>query len=164
VIEQIRSMPREDACGLQNSKDCLQFVENFVFEAIRSRSPTSAGMLRVEIVPKEIATDPWLYYAYMNMIHGKFGISQQHLSWMNRYFSDHMIEIARDNLLGQCTTGHSCKVSNCWLIWPTEELLVCYLLVLSFISIRSTGESKEKSTRVDRLSSKYCVSLIQCTY
>ena len=134
VIEQIRSMPREDACGLPNSKDCLQFVENFVFEAIRSRSPTSAGMLRVEIVPKEIATDPWLYYAYMNMIHGKFGISQQHLSWMNRYLSDHMIEIARDNLLGQCTTGHSCKVSNLLLYMFDTRFSSCHWLGLSFIS------------------------------
>lgn len=111
AIGSIRNTPQEEACGFDNSADCLQFVENFVFEAIRSRSPTSAGMLRVEIVPREVATDPWLYYAFLNMIHAKFGIAQQHLMWMNRYLSDHLIEIAEDNLLGQCTTGHSCKVS-----------------------------------------------------
>jgi hypothetical protein len=28
---------------------------------------------------------------------------------MKTYLSEHVIDIARDNLLGQCTTGHSCK-------------------------------------------------------
>jgi hypothetical protein len=112
VIQNIRNMPREEGCGLENPADCLEFVENFVFEAIRSRSPTSAGMLRVEVVSKETATDPWLYYAFLNMIHGKFGIHEQQLKWMNQYLSDHLEEIAEENLMGQCTTGHSCKVSR----------------------------------------------------
>ena len=110
VVTSVSSTPKEHACGLERTADCLQFIEDFVFEAIRSRSPTSAGMLRVDFAPKEIATDPWLFYAFLNMIHAKFGITQQRLVWMNRYLSDHLIDIARDNLRGQCTTGHSCKV------------------------------------------------------
>jgi hypothetical protein len=119
LLENIQSTPREEACGLEESAECLQFVENFVFEAIRSRSPTSAGMLGVEVPPEGIATDGWLYYAFMNMIRAKFGISSQQLMWINHYLSDHLVEIAEDNLLGQCTTGHSCKVSHGFVLFST---------------------------------------------
>ena len=111
LIERIRDMPKEEACGLAKSKECLQFVETFVFEAIRSRSPTSAGMLKIEVQPKEVATDGWLYFAFLDMVHEKFGITLQHLEWINQYFTDHLQEIAEENLRGQCTTGHSCKDS-----------------------------------------------------
>jgi hypothetical protein len=106
----IYELPLDEACGLKKSRDCLQFVEDFVFEAIRSRSPTSAGMYKVDVNPNEVATDGWLYYAFLNMIHEKFGIPLQNLKWINQYISDHLLEIAEENLMGQCTTGHSCKV------------------------------------------------------
>ena len=112
LIKKVRDLPTEKNCGLKESKKCLQFVENFVFEAIRSRSPTSAGMQRVGVVAKEVATDAWLYYAFLNMCREKFGIPAQRLKWMNQYISDHLLEIAEENLLGQCTTGHSCKVRS----------------------------------------------------
>lgn len=113
LMKSIRETPNDQACGLPDHNDCLQFVEGFVFEAIRSRSPTSAGMLKIEVNAHEVATDAWLYYAYINMVQNKFGISLQRLKWMNQYLSDNLLSIAEDNLMGQCTTGHSCKVS-CW--------------------------------------------------
>jgi len=112
LIKRVRDLPNEDGCGLDKPSDCLEFVENFVFEAIRSRTPTSAGMLRVEIESKELATDSWLYYAFISMVQAKFGIPLQHLEWTNRMLSENLVEIARDNLQGQCTTGHSCKVRS----------------------------------------------------
>ncbi len=40
LVDKIRETPNDEACGLPDHNDCLQFVEGFVFEAIRSRSPT----------------------------------------------------------------------------------------------------------------------------
>jgi hypothetical protein len=40
LVDKIRETPNDQACGLPNHNNCLQFVEGFVFEAIRSRSPT----------------------------------------------------------------------------------------------------------------------------
>jgi hypothetical protein len=99
-------------CGLADRADCLQFVEEFVFEAIRSRTPTSAGMARIQITdPKELYDQWWVHYAFWNMMHMSFRISRPTLKWIHRYLSDHLIDIAQDNLIGQCTTGHSCKES-----------------------------------------------------
>lgn len=110
LLERISGAVGGKSCGLEDPVKCVQFVETFVFEAIRSRSPTSAGMLRVSIAPEEITTDSWLYFAFLNMIYAKFGIPFQHLQWINRYLAEHLVAIASDNLIGQCTTGHSCKV------------------------------------------------------
>lgn len=117
LMDKIRETPHDQACGLLDHNDCLQFVEGFVFEAIRSRSPTSAGMLKIEVNAHEVATDAWLYFAYVNMVRDKFGIQLQRLKWMNEYLSDNLLSIAEENLMGQCTTGHSCKVSR-WLELP----------------------------------------------
>jgi Putative rhamnosyl transferase len=98
-------------CGLASSADCLQFMESFVFEAIRSRAPTSHGMLKVQVEADEYHPQWWVNYAFWNMLHESFGISRPEVGYMNQYLTDHLVEIARDNILGQCTTGHSCKES-----------------------------------------------------
>jgi hypothetical protein len=97
------------SCGWPDTSDCLQFIENFVFEAIRSRSPTSAGMLKIQAdAPYDSF---WVHFVFWNMLEESFGIRRQELQWMQSYLTEHLIEIASDNLLGQCTTGHSCKES-----------------------------------------------------
>lgn len=113
----IQSAPPEEGCGYEKTADCLIFVHTFIFEAIRSRTPTSAGMLNVvgETVDNSVLTSPWVMYAYWNMLHESFGIQREQAQWVQQYLSDHLIDIARDNLLGQCTTGHSCKVRNYYL-------------------------------------------------
>lgn len=100
-------------CGINNPSDCLQFIETFIFEAIRSRTPTSAGMLRVEPSYDELQHQHkwWVTYAFWNMLHDSFGygITRTSLSYMNSYISYHLLDIVTDNIRGQCTTGHSCK-------------------------------------------------------
>jgi hypothetical protein len=117
LAKRIQTAPVEEGCGYKNTSDCLIFVHTFIFEAIRSRTPTSAGMLNVGVAEIDndnantvTSTSPWATYAYWNMLHESFRIPRQQVQWMQHYLSDHLIEIARDNLLGQCTTGHSCKV------------------------------------------------------
>jgi hypothetical protein len=107
----IRSAPPGEGCGYKKSADCLIFVHTFIFEVIRSRTPTSAGMLDIELAGNDNSIkSTWATYAYWNMLHESFHIQRESLFWMHQYLSDHLIEIARDNLLGQCKTGHSCKV------------------------------------------------------
>ena len=97
-------------CGYGNSSFCLQFIETFLFEAIRSRTPTSAGMLQIQ--PKQIYDTTYIHYMFWNVLYSSFmGVTRTNMRYIQEYFNTHIIDIARDNLLGQCTTGHSCKES-----------------------------------------------------
>lgn len=103
----------DEGCGLEKPVQCLQFIENFVFCALRSRTPTSAGMLNVQALDSEIvAPNTWLNYAYWEKIHESFGLKRERMRQMNQFLVENLVEIARENLMGQCTTGHSCKVSQ----------------------------------------------------
>lgn len=113
-VDNINNNSRNESspnCGLPNTADCLQFIESLVFEAIRSRSPTSAGMLDIHPDATKLYDTWWVNYVFWNMVHESFGIRRDALEWMNSYLSEHLIDIAKDNLLGQCTSGHSCKES-----------------------------------------------------
>jgi cytoskeletal protein RodZ len=102
-------------CGYTNTSYCLQFVETFLFEAIRSRCPTSAGMLQIQTNMNSIHTQNtntfYIHYMFWNMLYQSFTISRQHIRYIQEYITEHLIPIANDNLVGQCTTGHSCKES-----------------------------------------------------
>jgi hypothetical protein len=96
--------------GMGNTSHCLQFIETFLFEAIRSRTPTSAGMLQIR--PKQIYNSTYIHYMFWNVLYSSFGgVTRANMRYVQEYFNTHIIDIARDNLLGQCTTGHSCKDS-----------------------------------------------------
>lgn len=111
LVSMIRKLPSEKACGLKPSEKCLQFVEEHIFEAVRSRTHTSAGMLKVRLEQDGLVNTPWLSYAYWDLLCKSFEIQRMQVRWMNEYLTSHIIDIARDNLLGQCTLGHSCKDS-----------------------------------------------------
>ena len=111
IVVTLRDMPPEQGCGAAKALDCLEFIETHIFEAIRSRTPTSAGMLHVDLTRSQLeATTPFLSYVYWDAVHGLFGLNRGQMEWINGYLTDHLIDIAKDNLFGQCTTGHSCKV------------------------------------------------------
>ncbi|KAL7565284.1 hypothetical protein ACA910_014575 [Epithemia clementina (nom. ined.)] len=159
-------------CGALNPQDCIVFVNgDFTFDAIRSRTPTSAGMLEVlaastATVPSDpdselwqdptrtsqhgqevgrkldsaalaasIATSssssstttshhdkqphelhqstPWMQYAFWHFLYESFYISRDQVLYVQNYFQgSRLFAIAQDNLLGQCTSFHSCKESS----------------------------------------------------
>lgn len=112
IVVTLRDMPPEQGCGATKALDCLDFIETHSFEAIRSRTPTSAGMLHVDLTPKQLkANTPFLSFMYWDTVHNLFQLNRPQIRLVNRYLTDHLIDIAKDNLYGQCTTGHSCKVS-----------------------------------------------------
>jgi hypothetical protein len=99
----------ESLCG---ASACWEFIQGHAMDAIRSRTPTSAGMAAVVASQKEQVADPdaWLTFAYWDIVHDSFDVSRNDLRWMQAYLTRHLAAIVQDNLQGQCTTGHSCKV------------------------------------------------------
>lgn len=97
--------PRNN-CGVRGlSISCLQVLEEV---AVRSRTPTSAGMKNVELssalnYTMEEIEDQWQY-----MLH-TFGIQRDRAVACNTYIQQNLVSILLDNLQGQCSHGHSCK-------------------------------------------------------
>ena len=60
------------------------------------------------------------------MIQSKyFGIDADDVRRANRFIQENIVGIARDNIKGQCTPGHSCKLSSKELLQRlTEEALL----------------------------------------
>ena len=113
IVVTLRDMAPQQGCGAKSALDCLEFIESHMFEAIRSRTPTSAGMLHVGVDREQIeGTTEFINYAFWDMAHDMFRIDRQRIKSINYYLTSHLIEIARDNLMGQCTSGHSCKVCH----------------------------------------------------
>jgi Putative rhamnosyl transferase len=97
-------------CGLPQTADCIQFVQPFVLDAIRSRSPTSAGVRAIQPVAKELQRYNTLKEVqyYRNTALESFAVSGASLQWINQLMAEHVIDVASDNVRGQCTHGHSC--------------------------------------------------------
>ena len=86
--------------------DCIRMVDEIPVVAIRSRTWTSAGMMDifdpgVHGIPQE---QLW------EICKERFGVSN--LQRVGQYLQSHIVEIAKDNLEGQCTNGHSCKLKS----------------------------------------------------
>ncbi len=108
---------KDDHSTTQNntssSSSCLSFVTVLV-GAIRSRTDTSAGMADIQYRqnhPKNQAIEndhemkKWIWSKLQNDFH----VSLDDISVMHRYLIENEKQIAKENLLGQCTDGHSCK-------------------------------------------------------
>jgi hypothetical protein len=87
---------------------CLDLVEELVFCAIRSRTSTSAGMRNVGHVPPFPYTKK-LTEKFWQLLCERFKISKIKVKETKEFLRLHQKEIAYENILGQCTTGHSCK-------------------------------------------------------
>jgi len=100
-------------------------VNAYYFAALRSRTPTSAGMLG--ITPTEtqlqlVQRQPILTYAMWVLMGREFGVSNKSLIRANDYFAEHVYDIAEENARGQCTQGHSCKTSSKDLLQQYADL------------------------------------------
>lgn len=93
---------------------CFHMIRSFPFAAVRSRTPTSAGMLgisptltQLEMVRRHPAVTTLMW----KVLEKEFQIEEGELVETNGYFGKMVFEIAEENAKGQCTEGHSCKVS-----------------------------------------------------
>jgi hypothetical protein len=90
------------------SAACLDLVEDIYFCALRSRTMTSAGMLNVGNIPafrmnENVNDRLW------QLLKERFNISQRRVQQTQEFLIQHRKAIAYENILGQCTKGHSCK-------------------------------------------------------
>lgn len=116
-VGKVSKQTRKNKQGAQGS--CIELVEAFTFAALRSRTPTSAGMLGLAPDDNQkaaVAFLPQIVDAMWESVEDEFGISTPLLEDATAYFmEDHgrrVFEVAEENARGQCTEGHSCKLSS----------------------------------------------------
>ena len=115
-------------CGLYPSSRCAVFVEYPRVAAFRSRALTSAGMNNLETRGKpSVATDPE-YEAYASRlwehtIEDHFGIETVRAKKAADFLLANYLGTIKDNLIGQCTHGHSCKISSIEKLRSTIDVL-----------------------------------------
>jgi hypothetical protein len=96
---------------------CLDFI-NLLPTALRARTPTSAGMMNVLLGRNQKVNKRYyrgaiqqetLQNQMWTMVVPRFGFAQEQASQLRTYLTKHLAAIAKDNLKGQCSDGHSCK-------------------------------------------------------
>ncbi|EJK73977.1 hypothetical protein THAOC_04373 [Thalassiosira oceanica] len=106
----------EDSADEDDPDDgsCFHMVKGD-FSAVRSRTPTSAGMMGVHPDPTQLAieaTYPQIVPVMWRSVEEDFAMNFTEMAETVSYFAEHLYEIAEDNARGQCTKGHSCKTSS----------------------------------------------------
>ena len=114
-------------CGFKPASDCLWIVDNPKISAFRSRSMTSAGMFNIEAagVPSNIGNRKKLDYSktlWQGHIQKWFGISSEKAEEAANFMGSNYVNTIRDNIRGQCTHGHSCKISSVEKLQRTIDL------------------------------------------
>jgi hypothetical protein len=115
-------------CNETLTSKCILRTRELIPAAIRARTPTSAGMSNVVIGNrrKNLAYRPSendaKYQAHIwTGVQKTFGIDRALVMKVRRSMKQHLVEIAADNLKGQCTKGHSCKENSKQIL---KELVV----------------------------------------
>jgi hypothetical protein len=91
-------------CGVS---PCIRMIHELPFGAVRTRTWTSAGMMNILTLNQTSIIDPVSQEKIQKLCRLYFGIES--LLPVKTYLQTHLIQIAKDNLKGQCTPGHSCK-------------------------------------------------------
>ena len=111
LFQAIHDLAPEEACGYRKASHCLELVEDFLLVAVRARTPTSAGMQRVEDRKhKKPQASPKKTFLFWGLLHDDFAVLREQIKFTNQFILNHLVPIAKDNLEGQCTSDHSCKV------------------------------------------------------
>jgi hypothetical protein len=120
VGETINKLKMRESCGYnETSKSkCLVILNaessNGSFPVIRARTPTSTGMGKVLVSNHEMSKEAKKTMDRLTVLQVDYNISRDGLQWLNKYMEEHVVDISTENLKGQCTKGHSCKVR--WLL------------------------------------------------
>jgi len=114
LYQQIMVHKNHAGCG--DTKDnCLRMIKKNPFiGAVRSRTPTSAGMKNVARKEEDVKEMSKYSLSYNDteleqLLYVNFRINFDDVIMANQYVHDHFTGILKDNLKGQCTAGHSCK-------------------------------------------------------
>ncbi len=84
---------------------CLKFLDFGFHQAIQARTPTSHGMggFHKEYKPEKDSKTIW------KILESSFNISKNGTKIVINDFRENVVDIAKDNLAGQCTEDHSCS-------------------------------------------------------
>ncbi len=115
-------------CGLYPPSQCAIFIEDPRVSAFRSRAMTSAGMHNIEEkgVPSVEPDEKYKQFAdtlWERAIEDNFGILTKKASEAAKFMTANYLGTVRDNLTGQCTHGHSCKISSLEKLRRTIDVL-----------------------------------------
>jgi hypothetical protein len=106
------NLSKSESCGYDETSKCLVLLDdaksstgNFI--TIRARTPTSTGMRNVL---KGRHAGGAAMMAWLKRVQDDYHVPRDGLKWLNKYLAEHVVDIARENLEGQCTPGNSCKV------------------------------------------------------
>jgi Putative rhamnosyl transferase len=91
-------------CGIA---PCIRMIHELPLGAVRTRTWTSAGMMNILLSNQTSTKNRSSQESIQKLCHLYFGIES--LQPVQTYLQSHLVEIAEDNLKGQCTPGHSCK-------------------------------------------------------
>ena len=125
--DQQRKKDGDVGCGFTPVSECLWIVDNPAISAFRSRSMTSAGMFNIEAggVPSREDKRNLDYSMKLwqeGYIQKWFGISSAKAKEAADFMGNNYINTVRDNIRGQCTHGHSCKISSVEKLQRTIDL------------------------------------------
>ena len=127
----------------EDDGSCFHMVTGGV-SAIRSRTPTSAGMMGIKPDLNQLGLvemNPKLpNMMWKSMVH-EFRVENENLLTTNSYFAEHVYDIAEENARGQCTAGHSCKV--CVLCLFFAVCYLCNLISHQFVLLLTKSSSKD---------------------
>jgi hypothetical protein len=124
-------------CGPKTyGTDCISHLHSFQYAALRARTPTSASMVGVNKQPVEFLEE-WDEKSVESWGFAKqyFGTDRVSCKRTLEFLQDHMAQILEDAEVGQCTLGHSCRVSACFGV--AIVVLFC-VLYASFVSVTNT--------------------------
>ena len=102
----------QDDDEVPDDGSCFQMIHGWT-HAVRSRTPTSAGMMGVhpdDNQLKMVQRKKGMKKILWREMHKHFLLKDDDLRKTNTYFAQHVYDIAEENARGQCTNGHSCKV------------------------------------------------------
>lgn len=120
IVKKIKACNKED----DNEVQCVSRLRNLVPGAVRARTATSAGMSNVITGNatydktnglKSRATNAKLIRQYFaqdhlwNGLNQLFSVRKADASHAKSFITERLALIAKENLAGQCTAGHSCK-------------------------------------------------------
>ena len=125
----MRKRDNDPGCGFTKASDCLWVVDEPEFSSFRTRSLTSAGMFNIEAsgVPSwgnkreqlaSLSKKLWKN----RLITAMFGITPEKAKEAADFMGSNYIDTVRDNIRGQCTHGHSCKISSVEKLARTIDL------------------------------------------
>ena len=114
-------------CGLRPSSKCVAHIEDPKLSAFRSRAMTSAGMHNIEergipsvVMPKEYQK---FSHKLWKSMEDAFGINPKKAKDAADFMMNNYVSTVRDNLRGQCTHGHSCKISSLEKLQRTIDIM-----------------------------------------